>query len=73
MEEKRNERSVICFCVERGLCMSNTSFEHKSLHKYTWVDGGEDGVEILSTTDRVMVKRDMLCYVQDGRAVKGMG
>ena len=30
-------RRVVEFCAERGLCVGNTYFEHKGLHKYTRV------------------------------------
>ena len=43
------------------------------MHKYTRVAEGRDGVEIKSMIDLVLVKRDMLRYVQDVRAVRGMG
>ena len=39
--------------------MGNTYFEHRSLHKYTKVVSGQDGVEIKSIIDLVLVKRDM--------------
>ena len=55
------------FCTERGLCMSNTYFKHRNLHKYTRVARGQDGMEIKSMIDLVLVKRDMLHYVQDVR------
>ena len=34
---------------------------------------GQDGVEVKSMIDLVLVKRDMLRYVQDVRTVSGMG
>ena len=34
---------------------------------------GQDGVEIKSMIDLVLVKKDMLRYVQEVRAVGGMG
>ena len=43
---------------------------HRSLHKYTEVARGQDGVEVKSIIDLVLVKKDMVCYVQD---VRGMG
>ena len=52
--------------------MGNTCFEHKSLHKYTRVARGHDGVEVKSMII-VLVKKDMLHFVQDVRAVRGMG
>ena len=58
------------FCVERGLCVGNTYFKHRSLHKYT---RGQDGVKAKSIIDLVLVKKDMLRYVQDVRAVKVIG
>src|SRR5678815_5878337 len=33
--ENENGRKVIDFCEERGMCVSNTFFKHKSIHKYT--------------------------------------
>ena len=54
------------FCTEKGLCTSNIYFKHRSLHKYTRVARGQDGVEIKSMIDLVLVKRDMLQYVMRG-------
>ena len=50
-----------------------TYFKHRSLHKYTRVERGQDSLEIKSTIDLVLVKRGMLGFVQDVRAVRGMG
>ena len=58
--------------AERGLGVGNTYFEHKSLYKYTRVARGQDGVEVMSMIDLVLVKEDMLHYVKAVRAVKGM-
>ena len=63
---------MVEFCAERGLCMSNTYFKHRSLHKYTRVVMGQDGVEIKSMTDLVLVKKDIVRYVQDVRALRGI-
>ena len=43
------------------------------MHKYTRVAKGQGGVETKSMIDLVLVKRDMLRYEQDVRAVRGMG
>ena len=56
------------FCTERGLCVGNTYFEYR----YTSVARGQDGVEIKNIIDPVLVKKDMLHYVQDVKAVRGM-
>ena len=61
------------FCEERGLCVGNTYFKHRSVQKYTRVAKGQGGVKTKSMIDLVLVKRDMLRYVQDVRAVRGMG
>ena len=34
---------------------------------------GQDGVEVMSMIDLVLMNKDMVCYVQDVRAVRGMG
>ena len=52
------------------LCMGNTYFKYRSLHKYTV---HKSGVEIKSRIDLVLVMRDMLQYVKDVRVVRGMG
>ena len=58
------------FYAERGLCIGNTYFKHRSLDKYTRVSRGQDRVEVRSMIDLVLVKKDML---QDVRVVRGMG
>ena len=54
-------------CSERGLCIGGTYFEHRNLHKYTRVARGQDGVKVKGIIDQVLVKKDMLRYVQDMR------
>ena len=49
------------------------SFKYRSLHRYTSLARGRDGVEIKSMIDLVLVKRYMLRYVQNVRVVRGMG
>ena len=39
--ENDNSRRVVEFCVERGMCVSNIYFEHRSLHNYTKVAWGQ--------------------------------
>ena len=70
-EENENGRRVVEFCAERGLCVDNTYFEPPSLHKYTKVARGQDGVEVKSMIGLVLVK-DMLRYVQVVRAMREM-
>ena len=56
---------VVEFCKERGL-------KHRSVHKYIRVAGVQDGEEIKSMIDLVLMKRDILRYMQDVRAVREM-
>ena len=46
---------------------------YKSLHKYTRVARGQDRVEVKTMIDLVLVKKAMLCYVQDVMTVRGIG
>ena len=57
---------------QKGDCVGNTYFEHRSLHK-SQVARDQDRVDIKSMIDIVLMKRDRLCYVQDVRAVRGIG
>ena len=54
-----------------GLCVGNTYFDHRNLHKYKRLTRGQYGVEVKSMTDLVLLKKDMLRYVEDVRVVKG--
>ena len=67
-----NGRRGVDFCAERGQFVGNTYFKHKSLCKYTRVARDQDGVDVKSMIDLVLVKKDMLCYVQDVRALRVM-
>ena len=62
-EINNNRGRVVEFCAERRLCVGNMSFEHKSLQMYTRVASLQNGVEVKSKIDLVLVKKDMLCYV----------
>ena len=42
-----------CSLAKKGGCVGNTYFKQRSLHKYTRVAKGQDGVEIKSMTDLV--------------------
>ena len=49
-----------------------TYVEHKSLCKYTRMDTGQQRVEVKNMINMVLVKEDILDYVQDLKAVRGM-
>ena len=60
-------------CYVDQLCVGNTYFKHTKLLKYTRVARGQDGEEIKNMIDLVLLKRDMLRYVQYMWAVKEIG
>ena len=64
--ENDNGKRVLEFCAERGMCVDNIYFEHSSLHMYSGVARGQEGVEIKIMIDLVLKKKDV-------RAVRGMG
>ena len=53
--------------------MGNTYFVHKNLHKYKRVASGQDVMEVKSVIGLVLLKKNMLRYVQDMRTVRRMG
>ena len=61
------EFQEIMIMVEELLCVGYIYFKHRTLHKYTRVTRGRDGVKIKSMIDLMQVKRDVLRYVQDVR------
>src|SRR5678815_4748263 len=54
------------------MCVSYTFFNHMSIHKYTRVGVGRDGIEVKSMIDFVLVKK-MLKHVLDVKSVRGLG
>ena len=56
--------------VRRKVCY--TFFKQKSIHKYTRVGVGRDGIEVKSMIDLVLVK-EILKYVLDVKSVRGLG
>ena len=66
--EKDNGRKVIDFCAEKGLSVSNTLSTGDCRSTPGWLEPKMERM-----IDLVMVKKTMLHYVQDVRAVRGMG
>jgi hypothetical protein len=71
--ENENGKKVIDFCVDKGMCVCNTFFSHKNVHKYTRVGVDRDGNEVKSMIDLVLVKKEMLRYVLDVKSIRGLG
>lgn len=44
--ENENNRKMIDFCANRGMCVSNTFFDYKNIHQYKRVGVGRYGIEI---------------------------
>lgn len=59
-----NGRRLIDICNERGLCLCNSHFKHKDVHKYTWVCESvvRNGRSLI---DCMIVEREILRYVCD--------
>ena len=53
--------------------MLKGDFKHRTFHKYTMLTRDQNGVEVKSMINLVLVKKDMMRYVQDERVVRGMG
>ena len=71
--ENDNGRRVMELYEERELCVGNTYFKHRSVHKYTRVARRRHGGEIKSIIDLLLGKKEMLRYVQDVRELRGIG
>ena len=61
------DRTAMEFYDEKRLCVGNTYFKPRSLHKYKRGARGQDGVVVKSMIDLVLVRRDMLRYVEHVR------
>ena len=55
--ENGNERKMVEFCTNRRVCVGNIYFKHKSLHNYTKVARGQDGIGLKNMIDLVLVKK----------------
>ncbi len=54
-------------CAERGLFLSNTFFQHKMIHRYTWARGNER-----SLIDYIAVDNRLRREVEDTKVVRGL-
>ena len=66
-----NGECLVDLCSERGLFLSNTYFEHKLIHRYTWrrVGGNEEQKGLI---DYIAVDERLRKDVIDARVVRGM-
>ena len=63
LENIGDGRRLFHFRAEKELCVVNTYFMDKNLHKYTRLARGQNKVEVMSILDLVLVKKDLLHYV----------
>ena len=64
----KNGRCLLQFCATNELCIMNTFFQLKKLHRYTWY---RDSLGQRSVTDFCIVSADLLSTVSDVRVKKG--
>ena len=60
----KNGRCLLQFCATNGLCIMNTFFQHKRIHKYTWY---RDSLAQRSLIDFCIVSADLFSTVSDVR------
>ena len=65
-------------CAAAGLCIANTFFLHKDIHKYSYrginpqVTPGSDPEQVLYNNDFIIVRRSFLSSVRDVRVYRGV-
>uniref|UniRef100_A0A8C6KHB6 Endonuclease/exonuclease/phosphatase domain-containing protein n=1 Tax=Nothobranchius furzeri TaxID=105023 RepID=A0A8C6KHB6_NOTFU len=60
--------SLLDFCASHSLAITNTMFEHKDNHRYTWYQGS---LGRRSMIDFVVISSDLRPYVLDTRVKRG--
>ena len=64
----KNGRCLLQFCATNGLCIMNTFFQHKRIHKYIWY---RDSLGQRSLIDFCIVSADLFSTVSDVRVKRG--
>ncbi len=62
-----NGHYLVDICAERGLFLLNTIFQHKMIHRYTWVRGNKR-----SLIDYLAVDNRLRREVEDAKVVRGL-
>ncbi len=63
--ENKNGQHLVDICAERGLFISNTFFQHKIIHRYTWARG-----DARSLTDCIDVDNRLKRKVEEAKVVR---
>lgn len=66
--ENGNGKRLLQFCAENDMVVTNTWFQHKDIHKFTWECRGRNQRSII---DYFLVRREMRCQVRDVKVVRG--
>ena len=64
----KNGERLITFAISKNLLVKSTYFEHKDIHKYTWIS--PDG-QTLNQIDHVLVDRRRHTNIMDVRSYRG--
>ena len=64
----KNGKDLLQFCATNGLCIMNTFFQHKRIHKYTWY---RESLGQRSLIDFCIVSADLFSSVSDVRVKRG--
>ena len=64
----KNGRCLLQFCATNGMCVVNTFFQHKRIHKHTW---HKDSLGQRSLIDFCIVSADLFSTASDVRVKRG--
>ena len=66
-----NGRKVIELCTEKRMCVGNSFFEKKDIHKFSWTIGVDDHISLLDFIVVQEEERNKLLYINVLRNVGG--
>lgn len=67
-EKNNNGDRMIDFCLMNNLVISNSTFKHKDIHKFTRVEPAKDEKSII---DYILIERDNRKILKDVRVMRG--
>jgi aromatic ring-opening dioxygenase LigB subunit len=63
-----NEERLIDFCIDNGLLIGNTFYNHKQIHKITFEGEGRD---VKSITDYILYPVELTYVLKDVKVIRG--